>query len=67
MVNRDRSPLARRKSSHSNRGGDRVEIAAVHGAVAIRDSKAPDAPCLLTAVHEWHSPPAAVKYDVLGR
>ncbi|MFR9727280.1 DUF397 domain-containing protein [Streptomyces sp. MS19] len=45
---RDTEKLAWRKSSYSDgSGGNCVEIAVLGGAVAVRDSKAPDQPHLL--------------------
>jgi hypothetical protein len=42
----DRSPEWR-KSSHSSDQGNCVEVAEIHGRMAIRDSKNPDGPVLL--------------------
>ncbi|SEG87464.1 protein of unknown function [Thermomonospora echinospora] len=67
MANRDRSFVAWRKSSHSNGGGECVEVAAAHGMVAIRDSKAPKAPHLVTTAQDWRSLLSAVKRGMLDR
>jgi hypothetical protein len=42
-----------RKSSRSGSGNDCVEVAALPGTVAVRDSKDPDGPALLLASGEW--------------
>jgi hypothetical protein len=42
-----------RKSTRSSANGECVEIAAIAGTVAVRDSKRPDGPKLLLAHHDW--------------
>ncbi|MFY4718879.1 DUF397 domain-containing protein [Streptomyces sp. LaBMicrA B280] len=49
----DLSHAVWRKSSHSSAQGQCVEVAAVPGAVAARDSKDPGGPALLFAPQEW--------------
>jgi hypothetical protein len=44
-----------RKSSYSSAEGQCVEVAALPGTVATRDSKDPDGPALLFAPGEWHA------------
>jgi Domain of unknown function (DUF397). len=45
-----------KKSSYSgSEGGNCVEVAAVRGAVAVRDSKDPSSPVLLFAPDAWRS------------
>ncbi|MBW8485964.1 DUF397 domain-containing protein [Actinomadura parmotrematis] len=46
-MNTTPTPATWRKSSHSNTERECVELAALGGAVGIRDSKAPDAGTLL--------------------
>lgn len=47
------SSAAWRKSSHSSNNDNCVEIAVVHGQVAVRDSKDPNGPALLFTAAEW--------------
>jgi Domain of unknown function (DUF397) len=61
MANHERTVLGWRKSSHSNAGGECVEVAAAPSQVMIRDSKAPDAPYVITTAGGWHSLVGAVK------
>lgn len=42
-----------RKSSHSMQNGECVEVAAVTGRVAMRDSKNPDGPKLMISAADW--------------
>jgi Domain of unknown function (DUF397) len=57
-----------RKSSYSGgNGGDCVEIAAVLGVVAVRDSKDPGGPVLAFGPDEWQAFTTAIKtgeYDL---
>mgnify|MGYP001374326811 CR=1 FL=1 len=56
-----------RKSSYSGHNGNCVEVAADHSTVAIRDSKAPDMPHLVTTAQSWRSLLAAVKRGTFDR
>ena len=50
----DVTPVAWRKSSHSgSNGGTCVEVGTAGLAVAVRDSKHPDAPLLAFAADTW--------------
>jgi hypothetical protein len=44
-----------RKSTHSNNGGDCVEVTGTGQAIAVRDSKNPDGPALAFTPEQWHS------------
>ncbi|KWX02406.1 hypothetical protein TH66_11810 [Carbonactinospora thermoautotrophica] len=50
-----------RKSRRSGSGGNCVEVAAVSGFVAVRDSKNPDGPKLVFSAREWAAFTAGVK------
>lgn len=49
----DLSRAAWRKSSRSNGSGACVEVAAVDGVIAVRDSKNPTGPALVFTAAEW--------------
>ena len=49
------SGLSWRKAQLSINNGECVELASVHGQVAVRDSKKPDGPILLYTAAEWHA------------
>ena len=51
----DLFPAAWRKSTHSNNGGDCVEVAGTGSAVAVRDSKNPNGPALGFTPGQWHT------------
>jgi hypothetical protein len=51
----DLSRAAWRKSTHSNNGGDCVEVAGTGPAVAVRDSKDPAGPALGFTPGQWHT------------
>jgi hypothetical protein len=54
MIPPDLTMAKWRKSSHSGHdGGECVEIAAVNGQIAIRDSKAPAGPVLILERSAW--------------
>ena len=53
MNDLDLSRAVWRKSSHSSANGQCVEVAHLDSAVAIRDSKNPDAGTLLFSPAEW--------------
>jgi hypothetical protein len=55
MTTPDLSNAEWRKSSYSSGQGECVEVAALPGAVAARDSKEPDGPVLLFAPDEWRA------------
>jgi hypothetical protein len=55
MDDLDLSRAAWRKSTHSNNGGDCVEVARTGPALAVRDSKDPDGPALAFTPEQWHS------------
>ncbi|WP_084000373.1 DUF397 domain-containing protein [Actinomadura kijaniata] len=58
----DLSEASWRKSSRSSAQGDQcVEVAAVPGVVAIRDSKDPDGPRLVVERNNFHHITAAIK------
>ena len=63
-------PLANaiwRKSSYSgSNGGGCVEVAALPGTVAVRDSKNPDGPMLTFSRAEWRTFTTALKTGALG-
>lgn len=42
-----------RKSSHSGGGENCVELASMHGRIAVRDSKQPSGPYLTFSASEW--------------
>ncbi|WP_119727876.1 DUF397 domain-containing protein [Thermomonospora amylolytica] len=67
MANRDFTSVVWRKSSHSNGGGECVEVAAARSVVAIRDSKSPDMPHLVTTAQGWRSLVASVKRGAFDR
>jgi Domain of unknown function (DUF397) len=50
----DLSRAAWRKSTHSNNGGDCVEVTGPGPAVAVRDSKDPAGPALAFTPAQWH-------------
>ncbi|MET9397052.1 DUF397 domain-containing protein [Kitasatospora sp. NPDC002965] len=55
------------KSSHSQNGGNCVEVAAgFSGAVPVRDSKGPQGPALVFPAGAWHSFVAAVQDGEFG-
>jgi hypothetical protein len=49
----DLSRAAWRKSTHSNNGGNCIEIAPAPGAIAIRDTADPDGPKLAFTARQW--------------
>jgi hypothetical protein len=51
----DLTNAAWRKSTYSSAQGECVEVAALPGAVATRDSKDPHGPALLFAPGEWRA------------
>jgi hypothetical protein len=53
--------VAWHKSSYSGQGGDCVEVAALPGLAAVRDSKEPDGPALLFTAEAWAAFLAEVK------
>jgi hypothetical protein len=56
-----------RKSSYSgNNGGNCVEVAALPGAVAVRDSKDPDGGMLVFSPEEWRAFLDAARAGRLG-
>ena len=57
----DLSRAAWRKSRRSNNGGNCVEVAAATSAVAVRDSKNPHGPALVTTHHAWQAFTAQLK------
>jgi uncharacterized protein DUF397 len=58
-----------RKSTYSGgNGGDCVEVAgSIPGAVAVRDSKDPDGPTLITSPAAWEAFTASVKAGLPGQ
>ncbi|MEV6978822.1 DUF397 domain-containing protein [Kitasatospora sp. NPDC093806] len=57
-----------RKSSHSNNGGECVEVATnLPTAVPVRDSKDPDGPALLFPAPAWRAFLAALREGEFGR
>jgi hypothetical protein len=57
-----------RKSSYSgNNGGNCVEVAALPGAVAVRDSKDPDGGMLVLSSQEWRAFLAAARAGKFDR
>lgn len=70
MTSLDPAALARaqwRKSSHSGGGNQCVEVAAVDGAYAVRDSKNPAAGHLAFSTPAWKEFLAAIKRGSLDR
>jgi hypothetical protein len=59
-VEEPKSPIAWRKSSRCE-AGTCVEVAAVDGAIAMRDAKNPDGPVLLFDVAGWNGFLAGVR------
>jgi Domain of unknown function (DUF397) len=58
----DLSRAAWRKSTHSNNGGNCVEVARLTpGAIAVRDTVDPDGPKLAFTTRQWTAFIAAVK------
>ncbi|WP_063784216.1 DUF397 domain-containing protein [Streptomyces sp. SBT349] len=53
-------------SSHSNGNGECVEVAALDGAVALRDSKRRGGHVLVCTPTEWHAFLTGVAHDELG-
>jgi hypothetical protein len=53
MNDLDLSRAVWRKSSHSSANGQCVEVAHLDQAIAVRDSKNPDAPKLIFTRHDW--------------
>jgi hypothetical protein len=63
----DLSAVRWRKSSHStNTGGECVEVAGLHGMVAVRDSKNPDGPMLALGHPQFRALLDRLKSGVLG-
>ncbi|MFA1541332.1 DUF397 domain-containing protein [Actinomadura monticuli] len=50
-----RPPEVRKARQSNDQGGSCVELAAVSGAVGVRDSKDPDGPRLVLAPAEFHA------------
>ncbi|SEG91158.1 protein of unknown function [Thermomonospora echinospora] len=61
MSDSDLTNVAWRKSTHSNNGGDCVEVGGCEHTVAVRDSKNPDGPKLLLTRSQWAALVHAVK------
>ncbi|WP_327681837.1 DUF397 domain-containing protein [Kitasatospora sp. NBC_00458] len=66
-MNPELSHAAWYKSSHSNNGGNCVEVSASFpGAVPVRDSKDPQGPALVFPADAWHSFVTALQDDEFG-
>ncbi|MFF7456396.1 DUF397 domain-containing protein [Kitasatospora sp. NPDC008115] len=66
-MNPDLSKASWFKSSHSNNGGQCVEVSASFaGAVPVRDSKDPEGPALVFPASAWHAFVAGVQDGEFG-
>jgi hypothetical protein len=62
--NVDLSAATWRTSTHSNNGGECIEIAATHRTLAVRDSKDPHGPALTFRPAPWAAFTARIKEDI---